>query len=158
MCEWMFLCVFMYSQTCGHTVHYWWVNTCVLIQSIDLISLYKACSTQIREGHTKAGQRQHLLQLLGDSHEAEHLLQMCREPRSSPYMDFGWWFSLCEPPWVQVSWLYRSSRGVLVLSTFLNPFPKDNFSTSLPQPLPQFGLMFCLNLFICFHQLLDKAS
>ena len=42
-------------------------------------------------------QRQSLLQLLGDAHEDQHthMLHMCREPRSSPCMHFGWWFSLC---------------------------------------------------------------
>jgi len=32
----------------------------------------------------------------------------------------GWWFSLCEPPWAQVSWLCRSSCDVLDSSSFFN--------------------------------------
>lgn len=32
------------------------------------------------------------------------LLPVFRECRSSLYMLFGWWFSLCEPPWAQDSW------------------------------------------------------
>lgn len=41
-------------------------------------------------------QRQPLLQLLKDSHEnqATHLIYMCRGPRSSLWMLFGWWFNL----------------------------------------------------------------
>jgi hypothetical protein len=56
------------------------------------------------------------LQLLWDLHEdhAAHLLCMCVGPRSRPWMLFGWWFSLWEPPRVYVSWLCCSSCGVPV--------------------------------------------
>ena len=45
--------------------------------------------------------------------QAAHLLHMCRGPWPIPCMLFDWWFSLCEPPWAQVSLLCRSSCGVL---------------------------------------------
>jgi hypothetical protein len=45
-------------------------------------------------------QRQPPLQLLGNLHEdqATYLLQVCKGPRSSLCMLFGWCFSLCEHP------------------------------------------------------------
>jgi hypothetical protein len=64
-----------------------------------------------------------LLHFLGESHEdhAAHLLHMCKGLRSSPFMLFGWWFSLSEPPWPLVSWLCRSSYDALDPSSFSNP-------------------------------------
>lgn len=44
---------------------------------------------------------------------------------------FGWWFSLCEPPWTQVSWLYKSFSGVLDSSGLLKSVPQS--STKLPK-------------------------
>lgn len=79
-------------------------------------------------------QRQHPLQLLRDPHEdqAAHLLQMW--PRSRPGMLFGWWFSLCELLWAQVSWHFRSSCGFFDPSCSLNStsqlFHKTQSSTS----------------------------
>jgi hypothetical protein len=35
-------------------------------------------------------------------------------------MLFAWWFSLCEPPWPQVSWLCRSFCGILDPSNLIN--------------------------------------
>jgi hypothetical protein len=57
--------------------------------------------------------------------------------RSSPYMFFGWWFSLCESPWVQVSWLCRSSCGVLDPSSLLTSTFKA--STRLSELYLMFG-------------------
>ena len=73
-------------------------------------------------------QREPLLQLLEDPHEdqAVYLLQMCRRPRSNTCMLFSWWFSLCEPPRTQVTWLCRSSCDVLDLSSSLNPIPNSS--------------------------------
>jgi hypothetical protein len=51
-----------------------------------------------------------------------YLLQMWSSP--------AWWFSLCEPPWTQVSSFYRFSCGVLDSSGLLNPIPHS--STRLP--------------------------
>jgi hypothetical protein len=48
-------------------------------------------------------------------------------------MLFGWWFCLCETPWVQFSWHHRSSCGVLDPSSSLSPIPHS--STRL-QALP----------------------
>lgn len=48
------------------------------------------------------GSETEIAQLSGVPHkdQSEHLLQMCM---SSQGMPFGWWFSICEGPWVQVS-------------------------------------------------------
>lgn len=60
----------------------------------QLGSLFRRKKSNIRQ----LSQRSHLLQWLVNRHEgqAAHLPQMYREPRSSPCMFFGWWFSLCE--------------------------------------------------------------
>jgi hypothetical protein len=90
------------------------------------------------KGRQQSLRAQPPLRLLGDPQEdqAEHLLQMCRGLWSSPCMSFGWWFSLCRVPQAQVSWLGRSSYGVLD--------PSSSFSTSLNSSsrLPEFCLMF----------------
>ena len=65
-----------------------------------------------------------------------HLLHMCRGPRSSPCMLFGWWFSLCEPPWAQVSWLCRFSCIVLDPSGSYNP------SSPSSEEFPKLCLLF----------------
>jgi hypothetical protein len=59
---------------------------------------------------------------------------------------FIWWSSLCEPPWAQVSWLCRSSCGLLDPSGSLKPIPQ--FSTRLPKHHLICGCM-SLNLFPC---------
>ena len=50
-------------------------------------------------------QRQSFLQLLGDPHEklAVYILHLHRGPRSSPHMPVGWWFSVGDQPWAEVS-------------------------------------------------------
>ena len=68
-------------------------------------------STEVKQGSparrrgskdSQKSQKQPPLQLLRDLYEdqAAYQLQMCREPRSSPWVLFGWW---CEPQWAQVS-------------------------------------------------------
>ena len=56
-------------------------------------------------------QRQPIPGLVGDSHEEQptHWLHLYNEPRSTPCKVFGWWCSLCEPSWTQVSRHHRSS-------------------------------------------------
>lgn len=49
-------------------------------------------------------------------------LQMCRGIRTRPSILFGFWFILCELPWVQVSWFFRSSCGE-VLTVFCHSTP-----------------------------------
>lgn len=68
------------------------------------------------------GRQTDLLQFFGDLNKdhAAHLLHMCSGPRSSLYSLFGWWFSFCEPPRVQVSWFCWSSCGVPVFFGPLN--------------------------------------
>jgi hypothetical protein len=94
-------------------------------------SFHKAA--QLGERAPKAGNRirdsQSLLLLLGVPHEdqATQLLHMCRRPRSVACILSSWWFSLCEPPWAQISWFYRFSCAVL------DPL----IPTTLPPPLPQ---------------------
>jgi hypothetical protein len=68
-----------------------------------LLRIVKAA--QLGERDLKAGESQPLLPLLGVSHvnQAEQLLQICRGPGPVLYMLSGWWFSLCEPLWVQRS-------------------------------------------------------
>jgi hypothetical protein len=64
-------------------------------------------------------QEQPPLRLLEDLHEdkATHLLRMYRRPSSSLCLLFCWWFSLWEPPRVQVSWLCWSPVASLSSST-----------------------------------------
>jgi hypothetical protein len=64
-------------------------------------------------------------------------------PRSSPCMLFSWWFSLWEPPRVQVK-LFWSSCGLPIPSGFLGPSP--NSSTRLPKLSLTFGCRFCGSL------------
>ena len=72
-----------------------------------LLPMMPSIPIQLGEGDPMPGSRLETgsLQLLGDPHEDQVtcLLQMCRQPRSSTCMLFGWRFSLCEPPWAQVS-------------------------------------------------------
>lgn len=99
-------------------------------------------------------QRQPLLTFLGDPHAQQptHLLHMCRGPRYSPCILFGWLFSLCEHPWAQVSLLCRSSCGVLD--------PTISFSSSCYSSSKLLSLAYCLAVDLCisFLQLLGQAS
>ena len=79
-------------------------------------------------------------------------LYMCRRPRSNLCILFGWWFSLCEPLWAQVSWPCRSSCGILDHSGSHFPFP------ILPQDTPGSAYCLAVSLCICSHKLLGKAS
>jgi hypothetical protein len=69
-----------------------------------LLRLDKAVRGKVPEGRWLS-QRQLLFLLSGDLHEdqAACLLHMCRGHRSVLCMLSGWWFSLCEPLWAQVS-------------------------------------------------------
>jgi hypothetical protein len=73
-------------------------------------------SSPVRERDPKAGNRisdSTLFQLLGDPQEDQNarLLYTCREPRSSPHMLSGWWFSVIPyGPW------RVDSVGLLVVS------------------------------------------
>jgi hypothetical protein len=80
-----------------------------------------------------------LPQMLVDPFEDQpaNLLHMCEEPRSSPCLLFGWWFSLWEAPRVQVSCLCWSSCGVPISCEFLSP--SRNSSTRLPELHLTFG-------------------
>jgi hypothetical protein len=65
-------------------------------------------------------QRQPLLQLLGVPHEDQEtcMLHIYKGPGSVPCMHFGQWFSLCKPPWSQVSWFHRFWVLLLLLLLF----------------------------------------
>jgi hypothetical protein len=52
-------------------------------------------------------------------------------------MLFGWWHSLWEPLWAQVSWVFRSSCGVLDPSRSLSSSPDS--SSRLPDLCLMFG-------------------
>jgi hypothetical protein len=109
--------------------------------------------TEVRQGSSTKGKGSKCRQksqreppfLLLDPHGdyAAHLLHMCRWPRSSTRMPFGWRFSLYEPPWVNASWLHSCS-------CVLDP--------SCPQDSPSSTLCLAVGLCICFCQLLDKTS
>jgi hypothetical protein len=85
--------------------------------------------TERGSSNREQSQRQPPLQLLGDPHEdqGEHLLCMCRGPRSSPCMFFGWWFNLCEPLWARLV----DSVGLIVMS--LTPPAHSILSSTLPK-------------------------
>ena len=90
-------------------------------------------AVQLGEGDPMAGNR--VRDSPCSNYERTHMktkLNICRELRSSPCMLFGSWFSICEPRWPQVSWLCRSSCGVLDPYSSLSPIPHS--STSLPKP------------------------
>jgi hypothetical protein len=69
---------------------------------------------------------------------------MYRGSRSSHFTLLGWWFSLWESPWSQVSWLCRSSSGVLDTSGSLRHWSST--------------WCFSAALCICSHALLDEVS
>jgi hypothetical protein len=102
-----------------------------------------------------AGNRQSPFYFTSRPHEDQtaHLLQMCKGSRSSSSMLGGWWPSLCELPWSQVSWRCMSSCGVLDTSGLPTSIPKS--STRLPE-LP---LMFaCGSLYLSPVGLLEKGG
>ena len=87
-----------------------------------------------------------LVQMLWVPHEYQttHLLQMCKGPRFSPCMLFGWWFSLSEPPG---GGRWGVSVGLLVVSLTLQLaqfYPPLSHKT--PQALPNVWL-WSLHLF-----------
>ena len=57
-------------------------------------------------------QSQPLLQLLRIPHEDQDAY-LLHGPVSVPCMFFGWWFSFCEPLWIEVSWFCRFPCSVL---------------------------------------------
>lgn len=85
-------------------------------------------------------------------HQAAHQKLMVSMPRSHFSWSFFWWFSLCELPRLQVSWLCWSSYGVPVSwgpSVFLTMFLSKSSS-----PISQLGVSLCIS----FHWLLGGVS
>jgi hypothetical protein len=101
-----------------------------------LLQLRLNQAVQVGEGDLMAGteSKTALFQLLGDPHEDQvtHLLQIYKEPRISPLILFNWWFSLCEFPWAQVSYLFRSFGGIHGPSnlSILSPVSTQYWKTS----------------------------
>lgn len=72
---------------------------------------------------------------------------ICRRPRSVPCRLPHYWFSLCEPLWIKLSWFYIFSCVSLDSSGSYSPSPTPSFSSGFPELYLKFGCGF-LYLFL----------
>ena len=87
----------------------------------------QACSPVRREGsnHWKAMESETasvpIVRGLTLKNKAPQLLQICRRPRSTPCMLFGWWLSFGEPQWVALHYraCFHRNKDLVIFSLWI---------------------------------------